>query len=116
MRLPRPPLAIAVPALGFLLLETLRCAADLSLAAGLRLIIVACWVVAILHERPAALTLWMLYCGFLALQWCSQALGLGRTSPAIASVHAALAAFALANAGYLFFFHRDAAPAKDADD
>ena len=115
MRLPRPPLAIAVPALGFLLLDALRCIADVSPATGLRLIVVACWVVAILHERRAALTLWMLYSLFLAMQWCTQALQLGRTSPAVASVHAVLAACALANAGYLVFFHRDAGPARNGD-
>lgn len=106
MRLPRPPLGIAAPALGYLLLEVWHFSRDVSPALGLRLATVACLVTAVLYERGIALGLWMLYSLFLALTCCSLAFDVGRSAPQIAMGFAALAACALANAGYLFFFHR----------
>ena len=114
MRLPRPPLGIAAPAVGYLLLEVWHFSRDVSPALGLRLAAVACLVTAVLYERGIALGLWMLYSVWLALIFFSEALVLGRTAPLVAMGDAALAFCALANVGYLFFFHsRRAAPAGD---
>jgi len=115
MKMPRPPLAIAVPVLGYLLLETWRFWQDMSPALGLRLATVACLIIGALYERSLALLLWMLYSGFLAMIFFSQALGLGRTVPSVAMGDMALAFGALANAGYLFFFHRRHAAAAGGE-
>lgn len=114
MKRPRPPLAITIPAVAWLCLETWGCLQAFSPGRALRLAMVACLVIAVLLERPAALTLWML-CSLLgALLWFAQAFGAGGNSPGTAIVCAALAACALANSGYLFFFHRTPADRDEA--
>jgi hypothetical protein len=113
MRLPRPPLAVALPALAWLGLETWGCLQALSPGRSLRLAMVACLVVAVLFERPAALTLWMLCSLFGALTWFAQAFHAGGHAPGTAIVCMALAVCALANAGYLLFFHH--APAAGSE-
>lgn len=112
MKMPHPPLGISIPALAYLVLETWHFCQDASPALGIRLGIATCLVIAILYERSAALLLWMLYSLFLALISCVQAFGLARSTPLLATGCAALAILALANAGYLFFFHRAPVAAK----
>lgn len=106
MRLPRPPFAVAGPALTYLAIEAGLLAVEPIAPRLLRFTLAALLVAGVLYEHRIAIPLWMFCCAFGALLLFSRAFRAAPSSFALGGAYCIAAGAALANAGYLFFFHR----------
>lgn len=102
---PNPPLALAIPALAYLMFEAWVCYSDPGMPKAVRFACTALLIVGVLRENTVAIPLWMLYSALGGLIFCIWSFRAVRESPTEALLYAVFAAMALANAGYVLFAH-----------
>ncbi len=98
-----PPWPLAIPALGFLAYEILRCATTANAATALHASTVAILIVGVLRGHFVALSILALVNLYAALLFAVAIFSNTSSGHAIALMYAALMAVAFLNAGYLFF-------------
>lgn len=103
---PKPPLALAIPALAYLTFEAWVWYSDPGMPKALRFACAALLIVGVLRENVVAIPLWMLYSIVGGLIFCASSFRTVHESPTGALLNATFAAMALANAGYLLFVHQ----------
>lgn len=104
-RLPNPPLAIAIPALGYLAFEASVLWSTPGVPGLIRFSLATILIFGVILQNRIALPVWALSSLFGALVFTTSAFGALRTDVAKGAMYALLSAAALVNAGYLFFFH-----------
>ncbi len=99
----RPPLPLAIPALGYLVFEGWVFFTAPGLPRALRFAMVSMLIVGVVRGNSIAIPLWMFGNLFGALMCCIWFFRASQTSPTTSVMYAALAAVALLNVGYLIF-------------
>jgi hypothetical protein len=104
-RLPKPPLAIAIPALGYLAFEASVLWSTPGMTRLIRFSVATILIFGVILQNRIALPVWALSSLFAALVFTRSAFGALRTDVAESAMYALLSAAAFINAGYLFFYH-----------